>query len=131
MGAVQSSLGSQQGLIETLNRGMLSVRPTQNVSPHIIMGVSCILLSVVVVTVSTVLLARRYRQGKAYQLEIEKEIKALEQAESGLTGEEGVMKDCCTEEYLDIDSCNEDSLTLQSDEVPEDEEEDIEEDSKY
>ena len=36
--AVQSELGSQQGLVETLNRGMLSVRPANNVSPHTIMG---------------------------------------------------------------------------------------------
>ena len=38
--AVQSSLGSQQGLVETLNRGMLSVRPASNVSPHTLMGES-------------------------------------------------------------------------------------------
>ena len=36
--AVHSSLSSQQGLVETLNRGMFSVRPTNNVSPHMLMG---------------------------------------------------------------------------------------------
>merc|ERR1711910_41250 len=132
--AVHSSLSSQQGLVETLNRGMFSVRPTNNVSPHMLMGVSCLVLSVVVLTVSSVLLARRYRQGKTYQLEIEKEIKAFEEVENGLACEDVNMKECCTEEYVDIDSYNEDSLTLQSDDIhdnEEEEEEDEDESSKY
>jgi len=110
------------------------VRPTNNVSPHMLMGVSCLVLSVVVLTVSSVLLARRYRQGKTYQLEIEKEIKAFEEVENGLACEDVNMKECCTEEYVDIDSYNEDSLTLQSDEIhdnEEEEEEDEDESSKY
>jgi len=120
--AVQSSLGSGQGLVETLNRGMLSVRPANNVSPHMLMGVSCIVLSVVVVTTFSALLARRYRQGKTYQLEMEKEIKAFEEVENGLTAVEGTMKDCITEEYVDLDSYAEDSVIIHSDQIQEDEE---------
>ena len=40
--AVQDSQVSQAGLVETLNRGMLSVRPTKSISPHILMGKSYI-----------------------------------------------------------------------------------------
>jgi len=129
--AVQDSQASQAGLVETLNRGMLSVRPTKSISPHILMGVSCLVLSVLVLTVSSVLLARRYKQGKTYQLEIEKEIKAYEEVENGLASEEGILKECCTEEYVDIDSYNEDSITLNSDEIQQGEDEEDEEDSKY
>lgn len=129
--AVQSSLGSGPGLVETLNRGMLSVRPANNISPHTLMGVSCIVLSVLVLTLSTGLLARRYRQGKTYQLEIEKEIKAFEEVENGLNAVEGMMKECITEEYVDLDSYNEDSVTIHSDEIQEDDEEEEDEDSKY
>ena len=51
--------------------------------------------------------------------------KAYEEVESGL-------KECCTEEYVDIDSYNEDSITLNSDEIhQEEEDEGEEEDSKY
>ena len=60
--------------------------------------------------------------------------KAFEEVENGLACEDGNMKECCTEEYVDIDSYNEDSLTLQSDEIhdnEEEEEEDEDESSKY
>ena len=45
--AVQSSLGSGPGLVETLNRGMLSVRPANNISPHTLMGKSGIPANIV------------------------------------------------------------------------------------
>ena len=37
-------------------------------------GLSCVVLSVLVLTVSSGLLARRYKQGKTYQIEIDKEM---------------------------------------------------------
>ena len=40
----------------------------------IISGLSCVVLSVLVLSVSSALLARRYRQGKTYQIEIDKEM---------------------------------------------------------
>ena len=39
-----------------------------------ISGLSCVVLSVLVLTVSSALLAKRYKQGKTYQIEIEKEM---------------------------------------------------------
>ena len=41
-----------------------------------------------------------------------------------------MMKECVTEEYVDLDSYTEDSITIHSDEIQEEEEEE-EEDSKY
>ena len=40
-------------------------------------GLSCVVLSVLVLTVSSGLLARRYKQGKTYQIEIDKEMWVL------------------------------------------------------
>ena len=53
--------------------------------------------------------------------------------ENGLNAVEGMMKECITEEYVDLDSYNEDSVTIHSDEIQdeEEEEEEEEEDSKY
>ena len=53
--------------------------------------------------------------------------------ENGLNAVEGMMKDCITEEYVDLDSYNEDSVTIHSDEIQDGdaEEEEEEEDSKY
>ena len=56
--------------------------------------------------------------------------KAFEEVENGLNAVEGMMKECITEEYVDLDSYNEDSVTIRSDEIQEEEEEE-EEDSKY
>ena len=39
-----------------------------------ISGLSCVVLSVLVLTVSSALLAKRYKQGKTYEIEIEKEM---------------------------------------------------------
>ena len=69
-----------------------------------------------------------------YRIQIRIYRKAFEEVENGLACEDGNMKECCTEEYVDIDSYNEDSLTLQSDEIhdnEEEEEEDEDESSKY
>jgi len=111
----------QSGLRERLNRGMLSVRPTSKFSPHMLMGLSCVVLSVLVLTVSSALLAKRYKQGKTYEIEIEKEIKAFEEGENEIC-EEILIRDSInissSEEYVDIDSFNEDNLTLNSDDVP-------------
>jgi len=111
----------QSGLRERLNRGMLSVRPTSKFSPHMLMGLSCVVLSVLVLTVSSALLAKRYKQGKTYQIEIEKEIKAFEEGENAVC-EEILIQDNINissgEEYVDIDSFNEDNLTLNSDDSP-------------
>ena len=42
--------------------------------------------------------------------------------ENGLTDVEGTMKDCITEEYVDLDSYAEDSVTIHSDQIQGDEE---------
>ena len=54
--------------------------------------------------------------------------------ENGLNAVEGMMKECITEEYVDLDSYNEDNVTIHSDEIhdeEEEEQEEEEEDSKY
>jgi len=126
--AIQSDSGLGSGLKERLNRGMLSVRPTGRFSPHMLMGLSCVVLSVLVLSVSSALLARRYRQGKTYQIEIDKEIKAFEEGENGIC-EQVLIEDTFNisnnEEYVDIDSYNDDSsVTINSDDNPDSTEED-------
>merc|ERR1711953_325864 len=123
--AIQSDEVSQASFKGRLNRGMLSMRPTNKFSPHVLMGLSCVVLSVLVLSVSTLLLARRYKQGKTYQIEIEKEIKAFEERESGM-GEEILIQNPSinirsNEEYVDLDDGyndvdDNDNLTLHSDE---------------
>jgi len=123
--AIQSD-SETVGLKERMNRGMLSVRPTGRFSPHVLMGLSCVVLSVLVVSVSSALLARRYKQGKTYQIEIDKEIKAFEESEQRYS-EEVFMRETInisTNDYVDIDSYNEDSITINSDELPDSTEED-------
>ena len=61
---------------DRLNRGMLSSRPSKAVSPHVVMGrnisviyhshinnsgISCIILSMVVVIVSSVIVVKKYQ----------------------------------------------------------------------
>merc|ERR1711892_256153 len=46
---------------DRLNRGMLSIRPTKGMSPHLLMGLSCTILSMVVLTISSVLVAKKYK----------------------------------------------------------------------
>jgi len=46
---------------DRLNRGMLSIRPSKGMSPHILMGLSCTILSIVVLTISSVLVAKKYQ----------------------------------------------------------------------
>jgi len=130
--AIQSDQVPVSGLKERLNRGMLSVRPTAKFSPHMLMGLSCVVLSVLVLSVSSGLLARRYKQGKTYQIEIDKEIKAFEEGENGIC-EEILIRDriniSANEEYVDIDSYNEehdnmDNVTINSDDAPDSIEED-------
>jgi len=60
-------------LIQTdrLNRGMLSIRPTKGMSPHVLMGLSCTILSMVVLTISSVLVAKKY---KARDRSLEKQL---------------------------------------------------------
>jgi len=123
--AIQSD-SETVGLKERMNRGMLSVRPTGRFSPHVLMGLSCVVLSVLVVSVSSALLARRYKQGKTYQIEIDKEIKAFEESEQRFS-EEVFMRETIninSNDYVDLDSYNEDSITINSDELPDSTEED-------
>merc|ERR1711892_81450 len=53
---------------DRLNRGMLSIRPTKGMSPHLLMGLSCTILSMVVLTISSVLVAKKY-QASDHSLE--------------------------------------------------------------
>merc|ERR1712002_1244984 len=47
--------------IDRLNRGMLSSRPSKGVSPHLLMGISCILLSLLLLCITTILIVKRYK----------------------------------------------------------------------
>lgn len=46
---------------ERLNSGMLSSRPSKAVSPHVVMGISCVILSMVVLMVSSVIVVKKYQ----------------------------------------------------------------------
>merc|ERR1711976_20720 len=124
--AIHSDQVPGSGLKERFNRGMLSVRPTGRFSPHMLMGLSCVVLSVLVLTVSSALLARRYKQGKTYQIEIDNEIKAFEENENR-NYEEIMIRETVnisnTEDYVDIDSYNDDNdnVTINSDDAIEEE----------
>jgi len=59
---------------ERLNRGMLSSRPSKAVSPHVVMGISCIILSLVVLMVSSVIVVNKYKaSGKTMEAQLEQE----------------------------------------------------------
>jgi len=49
---------------ERLNRGMLSSRPSKAVSPHVVMGISCIILSLGVLMVSSVIVVNKYKASE-------------------------------------------------------------------
>merc|ERR1711892_567340 len=46
---------------DRFNRGMLSIRPSKGMSPHLLMGLSCTILSMVVLTISSVMVAKKYK----------------------------------------------------------------------
>jgi len=59
---------------ERFNRGMLSSRPSKAVSPHVVMGISCIILSLVLLMVSSVIVVKKYQaSGKTMEAEFEHE----------------------------------------------------------
>lgn len=68
---------------ERLNRGMLSSRPSKAVSPHLVMGISCIILSMVVIIISSVIVVNKYKaSGKASEAQFEQEGVVTEYEES-------------------------------------------------
>jgi len=57
---------------ERFNRGMLSSRPSKAVSPHLVMGISCIILSLGLLMVSSVIVVKKYKaSGKTMEAEFE------------------------------------------------------------
>jgi len=71
LAAVQVEKGVQT---ERLNRGMLSSRPSKTVSPHVVMGISCIILSLVVLMVSSVIVINKYKaSAKTMEEQFEQE----------------------------------------------------------
>jgi len=130
--AIQTDGVGQNTFKERFNRGMLSVRPTGRFSPHVLMGLSCVVLSVLVLSVSTLLLARRYKQGKTYQIEIEKEIKAFEEGEHGICEEDLIRSNInirSNEQYVDIDDSIHDDITINSEDEANDQDTVEEDDS--
>jgi len=66
----------QYPVIQTdrLNRGMLSLRPSRGVSPHLLMGISCTILSMVVLTISSVMVVKKYKaSGNSLEKQLEVE----------------------------------------------------------
>merc|ERR1711892_345059 len=57
---------------DRLNSGMLSIRPSKGMSPHLLMGLSCTVLSMVVLTISSVLVVKKY---KASDHSLERQLK--------------------------------------------------------
>merc|ERR1711892_859134 len=82
---------------DRLNRGMLSIRPSKGMSPHLLMGLSCTVLSMVVLTISSVLVAKKY---KASDHSLEKQLQ-----EAGVVIESDITVDTST--FLEMETDDE------------------------
>jgi len=85
-----------------LNRGMLSIRPTKRMSPHLLMGISCTILSLVVLSISSVLVVKRYQAAdRSFEDVLDREGSVVKENDDISSEMIKTSKDDC---YVDIDS---------------------------